>query len=290
MSDEWLYDLFSQYCVLVFVAKDFVRGEVLEPPVQRLNLFASRLFVVERTSRMFSSLSADTVRNIFEYACGAVPVACLVERIEPSSYWEQENPCDYRGGWHTVIVGRMKRWRVWRFDGYKNVLCLPNAGITFHCNRRSFLPLVPYMALLCAESMEGGLHMAMPADRGGTISYVLRDDYLHMRWSPYVGVETDLPLYDLRSMQSIFHYRVPRGYYQHFRELLEGDNRDVAGNRFSHVTTHGNPDTVVACRQVLVPSALIVSSRFCRRSACESVMENVYHIATLPSHLIPRYV
>ena len=145
---------------------------------------------------MFTALSAEVVRNIFEYGCGEVSVACLVERTVPDSYEEQGNPCDYQGGWHTVIVGRMKKWRVWHFHGYRDVLGLPDACVTFHCNRRSFLPLVPYVALLCAESMERGFHMFMPADRNGSITYVLREQCLHMCWKPDIGTEVDIPLYN----------------------------------------------------------------------------------------------
>ena len=129
--------------------------------------------------------------------------------------------------------------------------------------------------------------MFMPAHRNGSITYVLREQCLHMCWSPDIGAEVDIPLYDFNEGVALIATRVPRGYYPHFRQLLVGNTCDRAGNHLSHVTTLNNPDAIIVFRMVLVPSALVVCSRFCRQAACESVMEDVYHIATLPSHSIP---
>ena len=112
------------------------------------------------------------------------------------------------------------------------------------------------------------------------MSWVRLEDYSDQ------GV-VDYRVYDFNEDEAFPDHEVPQGFYRHFRELLTGKWTFDADHKYVHITSLENPDAIIVFRTVFVPSALIVAARFCHEAARRSGMTDVYHIANLPSDMIP---
>jgi hypothetical protein len=253
------------------------------------------------------SLPADALYKIFEFACVLLPVVCLVERSVYNSYAEHEDVTTYEGGWHTIIVGRMNSWFSLRYPVFKNVLALPTMDspcqyftIPTNCKYAGFgccggvRKGLQHIAHLCAELPERGFNVFMPEERRGSIHYAsINGDSLTVTWSPGVGSEQISRIENLdqpgpQLFREFFTIR-PRGFYEHFRKLLQGDTVDQCGNSYMHVTTGNNPDSLLAWRVILVPSTLKLCSQFCFHAGNRSVLLHGHAIATMPVERIPRF-
>jgi len=231
---------------------------------------------------MVDMLPEDAVCKIFEFAYRCVPVVCLVER----SYRNQP--------WQTTIVGRMKQWRCWRHAGFKDVLALSPADFPFQHDRRTCRPILEYVFRLGLESREHGFkvfmpHDFVPPDRRGSVRYEsTRLDCLQITWSPDAGAERAFRMYDLGAGFGNGPTIFPPGFYDHVQQLLTGNDVDIFGNAFAHVTTLIHQShALVVFRSILVPSALKLCSHFCRTAAQRSSISDVHTIKTMASDMIP---